>query len=81
MIGTSTFVSGRSQAIQDILNNGLMEFMYTMDHDWDMAVRYIESWEMNFTDEEMIQVREVYDRFKDYTKTDWHAFIDSQQND
>lgn len=81
MIGTSTFVSGRSQAIQDILNNGLMEFMYTMDHDWDMAVRYIESWEMNFTNEEMIQVREVYDRFKDYTETDWHAFIDSQQND
>ena len=40
----------RSQAIQDILDNGLMEFMYTMDHDWDMAVRYIESWEMNFTD-------------------------------
>ena len=42
MIGTSTFVSGRSQAIQDILNNGLMEFMYTMDHDWDRPVRYIE---------------------------------------
>jgi len=71
----------RSQAIQDILDNGLMEFMYTMDHDWDMAVRYIESWEMNFTDEEMIQVREVYDRFEDYTVSDWHAFIDSQQND
>ena len=90
MIGTSTFVSAsenvefieqRREKIQDILNNGLMEFMYTMDHDWDMAVRYIESWEMNFTDEEMIQVREVYDRFKDYTETDWHAFIDSQQND
>lgn len=71
----------RSQAIQDILDNGLMEFMYTMDHDWDMAVRYIESWEMNFTDEEMIQVREVYDRFNDYTVSDWRAFIDSQQND
>lgn len=81
MIGTSTFVSGRTQAIQDILDNGFLEFMYTMDHDWDMAVRYIESWEMNFTNEEMIQVREVYDRFKDYTETDWHAFIDSQQND
>lgn len=81
MIGTSTFVSERTQAIQDILDNGFLEFMYTMDHDWDMAVRYIESWEMNFTDEEMIQVREVYDRFKDYTETNWHAFIDSQQND
>ena len=81
MIGTSTFVSGRPKAIQDILNNGFLEFMYTMDHDWDMAVRYIESWEMNFTDEEMIQVREVYDRFKDYTVNDWQVFLDPQQND
>jgi hypothetical protein len=81
MIGTSTFVSGRSQAIQDILDNGFLEFMYTMEHDWDMAVTYIESWEMNFTDEEMNQVREVYDRFKDYTETDWSAFANSQQND
>lgn len=75
MIGTSTFVSGRAQAIQDILDNEFLEFMYTMDHDWDMAVRYIESLEMNFTDEEMIQVREVYDRFKDYTETDWSSHL------
>jgi hypothetical protein len=29
----------------------------------------------------MNQVREVYDRFKDYTETDWSAFANSQQND
>ena len=97
MIGTSTFVSAsenvefieqRREKIQDILDNGFLEFIYHNpdipegdSSGWDMAVRYIESWEMNFTDEEMIQVREVYDRFKDYTETDWHAFLDPQQND
>ena len=89
MIGTSTvsasenveFTEQRREKIQDILDNGFLEFMYTMEHDWDMAVTYIESWEMNFTDEEMNQVREVYDRFKDHTETDWSAFANSQQND
>lgn len=74
-------VVSREEKIQDILDNGFMEFMYEMNHNWDMAVRYIESWGMNLTDEEMNQVREVYDRFKDYTETDWSAFANSQQND
>lgn len=74
-------VVSREEKIQDILDNGFMEFMYEMNHNWDMAVRYIESWGMNLTDAEMNQVREVYDRFKDYTETDWSAFANSQQND
>ena len=74
-------INKHPKKVSSILDNGFLEFMYTMEHDWDMAVRYIESWEMNFTDEEMNQVREVYDRFKDYTETDWSAFANSQQND